>query len=417
MSRAADPVAFQVVPARVLIAPDKFAGSATAAQVADALAAGLARGRPGLALRRCPVADGGEGTVAAALAAGFERVPVTVRGPTGDPVPTAYARRGHVAVVELADACGRPQLAGGRPAPMTASSAGAGDVARAAIAAGAREVVLAVGGSASTDGGTGLLQALGVSVLDSDGSPVTPGGAGLVTVAALGRVPPDLAGVRFVLAADVDSPLTGPRGAAAVFGPQKGAGTAQVAALDDGLRHWADVVAAATGAEHRDQPGAGAAGGVGFAALAVLGATRRPGAEIVLELIGFEARLAGVDLVVTGEGRLDRSTLTGKAVARVGMVAERAGTPVVAVCGRDELSVAEARAAGLARVVALSRWQPDPARSMAEAEQLLEEAGAYLGREWDALILNGRAAARSGEQELGDGRHTDQHDDRSQRHR
>ena len=320
--------------------------------MAAAIAAGLRAGRPGAEVITIPVADGGEGTVDAAVAAGFERVPVTAAGPAGDPVRAGYARRGEVAVVELACVCGLARLPGGRPAPLTASSFGAGEVLRAALEAGARRIVLGVGGSAGTDGGAGLLQALGARVLDASGEPVRPGGAGLRDVAAL-----DLAGLHpalhpasrsaeLILAADVDNPLTGPDGAAEVYGPQKGAGPAEVAVLAAGLRRWAAVMAAAAGADWSRAPGAGAAGGVGFAALAVLGATRRPGIELVLDLAGFEAALDGADLVITGEGSLDAQSLAGKTPVGVARAAARRGVPVVAVAGRSSLTAAELAAAG-----------------------------------------------------------------------
>lgn len=312
---------------RVLVAPDKFKGTLPAADVAAHLAAGLRAAAPALDVVELPVADGGDGTLAALAAAGFERV--------GD-----YARRGDTAVVELAAVCG----IGGRPAaeraPMTASSFRVGEVLGAAVADGATRIVLGVGGSASTDGGAGMLAALGARVLDRHGAPIRAGGAGLADVATL-----DLSGLAeavrttpTVLASDVDNPLYGPHGAAFVYAPQKGAGPDQVRALDAGLRRWADVVAAAVGRDHAHDRGAGAAGGVGFAALSVLGATRRPGIEVVLDLIGFESHLAAADLVITGEGTLDEQTLAGKAPAGVAAAARRAGVPVIAVCGRTELT-------------------------------------------------------------------------------
>src|SRR5436190_10933261 len=243
---------------KIVVAPDKFKGSLPATQVAAAIAAGLHAGRPNAEVVTIPVADGGEGTVDAAVVAGFERVLVTAAGPAGDPVRASYARRGEVAVVELAGVCGLARLPGGRPAPLTASSFGAGEVLRAALEAGARKIILGVGGSASTDGGAGLLQALGARVLDTSGEPVGPGGAALREAAAL-----DLTGLHqapypagIILAAEVDNPLAGPDGAAEVYGPQKGASPAEVALLDEGLRRWAAVVAATTGTDWSQAPGA-----------------------------------------------------------------------------------------------------------------------------------------------------------------
>ena len=376
---------------KIVVAPDKFKGSLPATQVAAAIAAGLHAGRPGAEVVTIPVADGGEGTVDAAVAAGFERVPVTAAGPAGDPVRASYARRGQVAVVELAGVCGLARLPGGRPAPLTASSFGAGEVLRAALEAGARRIILGVGGSASTDGGAGLLQALGARVLDTCGEPVRPGGAGLREVAAL-----DLTGLHraqypaeIILAADVDNPLTGPDGAAEVYGPQKGASPAEVAALDAGLRRWAAVVAAAVGRDWSRTPGAGAAGGVGFAALAVLGATRRPGIELVLDLAGFETALDGADLVITGEGSLDAQSLAGKTPVGVARAAARRGIAVVAVAGRSTLREAELAAAGIAAVYPLTDLEPDLERCRAGAARLLRRTGQMIARDRLAEVATG----------------------------
>jgi glycerate kinase len=376
---------------KIVVAPDKFKGSLPATQVAAAIAAGLRAGRPGAEVVTIPVADGGEGTIDAAVAAGFERVPVTAAGPAGDPVRASYARRGGVAVVELAGVCGLARLPGGRPAPLTASSFGAGEVLRAALEAGARRIVLGVGGSASTDGGAGLLQALGARVLDPCGEPVSPGGAGLRDVATLDltRLHLELHPADIILAADVDNPLTGPDGAAEVYGPQKGASPAEVAVLDTGLRRWAAVVAAAVGRDWSGVPGAGAAGGVGFGALAVLGATRRPGIELVLDLAGFETALDGADLVITGEGSLDAQSLAGKTPVGVARAAARRGIAVVAVAGRSTLREAELAEAGIAVVYALSDLEPDLERCRAEAARLLRRAGQMIARDRLAEMVTG----------------------------
>ncbi len=368
---------------KIVVAPDKFKGSLPAAEVAGAIAAGLRAELPGVEVVTIPVADGGDGTVDAAVAAGFERVPVTVDGPTGDPVRASYARRGEVAVVELASACGLMRLPGGHREPLTASSFGAGQALAAALEAGARRIIFGVGGSASTDGGAGLLQALGARVLDTRGEPLDRGGVALrdVAVLDLAGLHPALRGASVILATDVVNPLTGPDGAAEVYGPQKGAGPAEVAVLADGLRRWAAVVAAATGADWSQAPGSGAAGGVGFAARAVLAAQSRPGIGLVLELAGFDAALAGADLVITGEGSLDRQSLAGKAPVGVARAAARLGIPVVAVAGRSTLTAAELAAAGIAAVYPLSDLEPDPERCRAEAGPLLRRVGQMIARD------------------------------------
>jgi glycerate kinase len=369
----------------VLVAPDKFKGSLTAAEVARHIAVGLRRvAGDGPAIACVPVADGGDGTLDAAVAAGFERVPVRASGPTGEPAGTAYGRRGGLAVVELAAVCGLGLLPGGRPEPLRASSFGMGEVIGAALDAGCAQIVLGVGGSASTDGGAGMLQALGARVHDRAGAPLARGGGALRQAGSvdLSGLHPAVRHTGFIMASDVDNPLYGPQGAAAVYGPQKGAGPADVAVLDEGLRHWAAVVAAAGGAAPASAPGAGAAGGVGFAALAVLGATLRPGIELVLELTGFAGQMAAADLVIIGEGSLDGQTLRGKAPAGVAAAARAHGKPVVAIAGRVALPAGALAAAGIARAYALSDIEPDLARSMAGAGPLLEKVAGRVASDW-----------------------------------
>ncbi len=373
---------------RVVVAPDKFKGSLTATAVAAAVTVGLRRGVPGLEVVQHPVADGGDGTLEAALGAGYARVPVRVSGPLGDPVDTAYAVRDGTAVVEMADACGLVRMPPGRLAPLTASSAGLGEVVRAALDAGCARVVVGIGGSASTDGGAGMLGALGARFLDADGGDLPPGGGALARLARvdLGRLHPGLGRAEVVLATDVDNPLLGAQGAAAVYGPQKGAGAADVAVLDAALGRLSQVLGTATGAGSRGHPaaalpGAGAAGGVGFAALAVLGASARPGIELVLELTGFPDAVPGAALVVTGEGSLDRQTLAGKAPAGVAAAARAHGVPVVAVAGRCTLDRAELAGAGIVAAYALTDLEPDPARCMAEAAPLLQRLSERVARD------------------------------------
>jgi glycerate kinase len=368
---------------RVLLAPDKFKGSLTAADVARHLGTGMLAGRPELELTAVPIADGGDGTVDAAVAAGYQRCPVTVSGPTGEPVDTAFALLGTRAVVELADACGLVRLPGGVLAPMTASSAGLGQALLAAVRAGATTVVLGIGGSASTDGGAGLLSALGAAILDETDRPVDPGGGPLARAHRidLSGLDPAIRSVEILLAADVDSPLLGPTGAAAVFAPQKGASPAQVSALDAALAHWADMVQRQVPGRWAELPGAGAAGGVGFAALAVLGARSRPGIELVLDLADFAGRLQQADVVITGEGSIDAQTLQGKGPAGVAAAAAALGVPVLAVAGRVLLDASQLRTAGFAATYALLDLEPDPARCMANAGPLLEQLGRRIGRQ------------------------------------
>ncbi|MFC8503577.1 glycerate kinase [Pedococcus sp. NPDC057267] len=368
---------------RVLLAPDKFKGTLTAAEVATHLEAGLRSVVPDLEVAVVPVADGGDGTLAAAEAAGFERVQVRATGPTGTPCWAAYGRRGDEAVVELAEVSGLARLGEAGLAPLTATSRGTGDLVAAALDAGCRRVVVGIGGSASTDGGAGLLQGLGARISGRRGRALHAGGGPLVDVASLdlGELHPGLASAELVVACDVDNPLTGPSGAAAVYGPQKGATPEDVQALDVALSAWADVVARATGRDLRDQPGAGAAGGVGFALLAVLGARMQPGAQLVAELTGLADAVCAADLVVTGEGSLDEQTLHGKAPAAVAALARDKGVPVVAVAGRVALGQPALRAAGVGAAYALVEEAGDEREAFERPGPLLERIGARIARE------------------------------------
>jgi glycerate kinase len=373
----------------VLLAPDKFKGSLTAAEVAARLAAGLARGGYPGETDTVPVADGGDGTVAAAVAAGFRPAELEVHGPAGDPVTAAYALRGDTAVIEAAQACGLTLLPPDALAPLTATSRGVGELILAARQAGARRIILGVGGVATTDGGTGLLRALGARLADPAGRELPPGGAALAGLARLDLTGlADLAGTEFLLATDVDNPLLGPAGAAAVYGPQKGASPDEVPLLEQGLRRWADLAEAAAGDPDgppvRDAAGAGAAGGIGFAALLFLGAQMRPGIELLLDLAAFGSRLDRARLVITGEGSLDTQTLHGKTPAGVARAAaaHQPAVPVVAVAGRSLLSAAELRGAGIAAAYALTDIESDVTRCMTEAGPLLERLGEVIAADW-----------------------------------
>ncbi|WP_030252841.1 glycerate kinase [Streptomyces violens] len=372
----------------MLIAADKFKGSLTAVQVAEHVTAGLRRAVPDLSVAAVPVADGGDGTVAAALAAGFARHEARVTGPLGEPVKATFALSADgTAVVEMAEASGLQHLPDGVFAPLTATTYGTGELLLAALDAGARSIVFGVGGSATNDGGAGMLAALGARFLDRTGEPVAPGGgplAGLAT-ADLSGLDPRLATTEIVLASDVDNPLTGPKGAPAVYGPQKGATEADVATLDAALAHYAKVLETAVGpkaAEYAVAPGAGAAGGIGYGALVGLGATFRPGIDVMLDVLGFGPALERATFVITGEGSLDEQTLHGKAPAGVAAAARARGLTVVAVCGRLLLPPSALLQAGIERAYPLTALEPDPARCMAEAGPLLEQAAESLARDF-----------------------------------
>ena len=363
----------------VVVAPDKFKGSLTAAEVGAAVRIGLLAVWPALDVRVLPVADGGDGTLDAAVGAGFQRVPVTVSGPIGAPTEAAIAVRDAVAVVELALASGLVLLPVDRLEPLAASSFGTGQLIAAALDRGCTRIVLGVGGSACTDGGAGMLQALGARLLDAQGRDLAPGGGPLLDLATvdLAGLDPRLAGVDFVLASDVDNPLLGPHGAAHIYGPQKGASPQDVELLDGAL----GKLAAAVDPAAADVPGAGAAGGVGYAALAVLHATPRPGIDVVLDLVAFDAALSGARLVITGEGRLDEQTLNGKAPAGVAVAARAAGVPVVAVSGGRALDDERLHAAGFAAAYALTDIEPDVQKCIDDPVPLLERLGRVIAQE------------------------------------
>src|ERR1700733_1574806 len=383
---------------RVVVAPDKFKGSLSAIEVTARVEAGLTLAGFGGEIVPVPVADGGDGTVAAAVAAGYRQIDIEVHGPVGRAVTASFALLDGTAVIEAAQACGLTLLPPGELAPLTATSRGVGELILAATAMGAKRIVLGVGGGATTDGGAGLLQALGARLADESGRPLPAGGAALNRLAAL-----DLSGLRqesgveFWLASDVDNPLLGPSGAAAVYGPQKGASGEDVRLLESGLARWADFAEAAgtaPGAEAgtgprsplraADQPGAGAAGGVGVAALRFLGARMRPGIELLLELASFDDRLDEARLVITGEGSLDAQTLHGKAPVGVALAAAAHTPPVavVAVAGRCTLSSDELGAAGIAAVYAVADIEPDQDLRMANAGPLVERLAERVAADW-----------------------------------
>ncbi|MFE6866151.1 glycerate kinase [Kitasatospora sp. NPDC057692] len=354
---------------RVVLAPDSFKGTVTARDAAQALAAGWRSVRPDDELLIRPMADGGEGTLdalAPALPGAVLHLVPDCTGPDGGPVTGRYALLPDgTALVELADTGGLPLL-GGAPAPLTAGTRGTGETIAAALDAGARQVTVALGGSASTDGGAGLLAALGLRLLDATGAELPDGGGALARADRLDRTalrPAPPGGVR--LLTDVTNPLLGPTGAAAVYGPQKGADPARIALLEAGLRRFADLLGGDPAL-----PGSGAAGGTAYGLVTAWGAEVVPGAVAVAELTGLDEALAGADLVITGEGRFDRTSLLGKAVGEVLARARRAGVPARIVAG-------EAADAG---ALTLTELSGDPADARHRAAHWLTAAGARLAR-------------------------------------
>lgn len=335
----------------IVVVIDSFKGSLSSLEAGYAVKEAAAR--LGLSdVTVIPVADGGEGTVEALIPGlGGSMVEVTVTGPLGEPVKAAYGivpERG-LAVMEIAAAAGLPLVPEARRDPMETTTYGVGELIRDAVGRGCRDFLIGLGGSATSDGGLGMLAALGFAFTDKDGRPagVTGRSLGAVAGCSVSGAMPALAACTFRVACDVTNPLYGPAGAAAVFAPQKGATPAQVEALDRGLRCLAAVVQHQTGTACATLAGAGAAGGLGYAFAALLGASLQPGIDVVLDGLRVEEAIAGADLVITGEGRLDAQTSMGKLPAGVAARAKRYGKPVVALCGCVAEGAADCHAAGI----------------------------------------------------------------------
>ncbi|MER7605088.1 glycerate kinase [Nocardioides sp. NPDC127503] len=376
---------------RVVIAPDSFKGSCESPAAAAAIAAGWRRGAPGWETVSLPVADGGEGTLHALIGSlGGQIVRHTVTGPHGRPVDAelglipAEGPAGRLTgVVEMASASGLHLV---DPTPESAAAAttyGTGELIKAALDAGVERLILTLGGSATTDGGVGMAQALGVRFTTTTGAHVAPGGAGLRDIATvdLAAVHPGLARCEVIAACDVDNPLQGPRGAASVFGPQKGADEATVEMLDAGLRRLGQVCASLADPE---SPGAGAAGGLGFAALAFLGAELRSGFELVADAVGLGSAIAGADLVITGEGRLDTQSLGGKTPVGVMRLAQAQDVPVVVIAGDVSQGASEALAAGMTAVFSASPGPGPLADALDRVEDDLSRVAESIARLWGA---------------------------------
>lgn len=362
-------------PRTILIAPDSFKGSLSSVAVAEALATGWRRARPADTIVLCPLADGGEGTLdAMAASGGWAWATAAVHDPLGRPIEARWLRSqdGTRAAIEMAEASGLSRV---RPAERdadAATSVGTGELVRVALAAGVSSIVLGIGGSATTDGGAGLLTGLGATA-DRD-----------TAVVDLGNLDPRLAAVTLQVACDVSNPLLGPTGAAAVYGPQKGAAPDLVHDLDRRLARYADALDRASGRHERDTPGAGAAGGVGYALLSIadrIGSfALQPGVALVMDATDFDGRLRDADLVITGEGRIDAQTGFGKTALGVARRAEAAGVPCVAVGGGVEPDGSAALAAVGAVAVPVIERPSTVEEAMAAGAAPLERAGERLAR-------------------------------------
>lgn len=372
---------------KIVIAPDSFKDSLSAQAVADAIASGLAEVWPDAELVKCPMADGGEGTIEAVLdACEGQWMSAQVSGPLGDSVAAhwGWLAQSRTAIIEMAMASGLQLLTRAQRDACLTSTEGTGQLISAALDAGAQRVILAIGGSATNDGGSGMLSALGARFLDRNDQPLPRGGRALTDLARidLSGLDPRLANVRVEIAADVDNPLCGPNGASHIFGPQKGASPDQVLALDAALGHFADHSARTLGRDLRDSPGSGAAGGMGFAAKAYLNASFRAGVEVVADLTGLEQALVGADLVITGEGRFDAQTLRGKTPLGVARVAQRQRVPVIVLAGTLGEGYEQLYQHGISAAFALTSGPMDLEHACREAPRLLQERARDVARVW-----------------------------------
>jgi glycerate 2-kinase len=372
----------------IVVAPAAFKGALSAAEAARAIGAGVRLAAAGVETRLVPVADGGEGTLDALVAAaGGRRRGSNVLDPLGRPVEAAIGELpGHVAVIELAQASGYERLSAAERNPELTSTYGTGEQIRSALDMGATRIIIGLGGSATTDAGMGLARALGVRFLDADGAELPGRGCDAIAVARIDATgqDPRLAMTEIVVACDVDNPLLGDHGAAAIFGPQKGADAAMVDRLEAGLANLATILARDVGVAVGDLPGGGAAGGAAAGLVALFGATLTPGARVVLDAAGFHARLEGAALCITGEGRLDTQSLLGKAPAAVAAACGDAGVPCVAVCGQLDLLPGLVRRMGLVGAFPIGRLHTSLEERLATTEFDLAAMGAALAGLWTA---------------------------------
>jgi glycerate kinase len=383
---------------KIVVAPDSFKESLSAPEVALAIERGIKRALPHAMVVRVPMADGGEGTVEAVLGATTsERRVNTVLDALGRPIQATWARLPEdTAVIEMACAAGLEHIKPAERDPMHATSYGVGELIRCALDSGAQHIVLGLGGSATNDAGAGMLEALGLRLLDQHDKPLVRGGLGLAQLAKLdaSRLDSRLAKIRVTIASDVNNPLCGPKGASAIFGPQKGATPDQVQTLDGALNHFANVCAQTLGRDMRDAPGSGAAGGLGFAAHAWLHTTFKPGAEVVANIGGLASAVQDADLVITGEGRMDAQTLLGKTPMGVAQIAQRAGVPVIAIAGSLGNGYQALYDAGIHAAFSLASGPCTLADACQQAAVLLEDRAQDIMRVWLASRLGANVRSK-----------------------
>lgn len=369
---------------KIVVAPQALKGSLDATGVADAMAAAIRAVLPHADVVALPLADGGEGTTRALVAAtDGELRAVQVTGPLGEPIESAFGllgslagQAGRTAIIEMAAASGLPLVSPERRDPSVTTTYGTGELMRAALDAGCDRLLIGIGGSATNDGGAGMAQALGVSFLDAEGRELERGGAALSRLdrIVLDKLDPRLGRMRVEVACDVSNPLCGPTGASAVYGPQKGASPAIVAQLDEALAHYADVIRRDVGKDVADTPGAGAAGGLGAGLLAFANAQLTPGAELVLDALEFGRHAQGATLILTAEGQLDGQTAYGKTISAVARIGKALGIPVVALAGRVAMSADDLDRLGLAAAAPLADGPMSLQESMSRADELVVSA-------------------------------------------
>ena len=379
---------------RILIASDSFKESASAGQVCEAIATGLRRVVPGADLACVPMADGGEGTVDAVIAAtGATPVRVQVRGPLGKPIGATYARLrgGRTVVIEMATASGLMLVPPDQRNPGIAGTFGTGELIADALESGARKIVLGIGGSATNDGGAGMALALGYSLFDAQGRELDAGGLALIHLDGIDSElkHPMLANVEIVAACDVDNPLCGPEGASQVYGPQKGASPEMVLELDQALAHFAEIVKRDIGMSVADVPGAGAAGGLGAGLLAFADARLTPGFELIAETCGLREAMKDADLVITGEGRVDAQSLHGKTLVGIAAMAKEFQVPVIAFTGVLGPGFEDLRRQGISEIIPINPEGLSPEESMKQVEELLADAAETFAKRWIASRSQG----------------------------
>lgn len=372
---------------RVVIAPDSFKECAPASVVAQAIARGVRNAAPDAEIACVPMADGGDGTLDAVLAAiGGERVRARCRGPLGESREAEYGvfEGGRIALIEMATACGLALIPREKRNPGVTTTVGLGDLIRHALDRGVDRVIIGLGGSATNDAGAGMAQALGYRLLDSNRAELAPGGLALSGLARIdeAKAHPRIREVAFVGACDVTNRLCGPRGASFMYGAQKGADAGMIAELDDALHHFGRVARRHFGVDVLDTPGSGAAGGFGAGILTFLHGELKPGFELIAELAGLKEAMRGADLVITGEGRLDGQSAFGKVPAGVARMAKELGVPAAVIAGQITAGREELDAMGFADAESLMEDGVTFEDSMSRAQALIEEAAARIARRY-----------------------------------